>query len=112
MNIECKVFFFSACSTNCGFVEEWKDHVCWRLPAYLGVNFDGNPNWVLIFDFPKQVLNNTQLGIILFQTWHLSQPCNHDGDSLTEGGKLGKPENLAHQRSLRLMWVKHKSWVQ
>ena len=43
------------------------------LPAYLGVNFDGNPNWVLNFDFPKRVLNNARLDIILFQTWHLSQ---------------------------------------
>ena len=42
------------------------------LRAYLGVNFDGNPNWVLIFDFPKRLLNNARLGIILFQTWHLS----------------------------------------
>ena len=56
------------------FVEEWKGCV-WLcvLRAYLGVNFDGNPNWVLNFDFTKQVLNNAQLGIILFQTWHLSQ---------------------------------------
>ena len=52
----------------------WKSGkvVCCRLHACLGVNFDGNPNWVLIFDFPKQVLNNTPLGVILFQTWHLS----------------------------------------
>jgi len=35
----------------------------------------------------------------------LNQPCNLDGDSLTEGGKLSKPENLANQRSVRLMWV-------
>jgi len=35
----------------------------------------------------------------------VNQPCNLDGDSLTEGGKLSKPENLANQRSVRLMWV-------
>ena len=29
------------------------------------------PIWVLIFDFPKQVLNNARLGIILFQTWQV-----------------------------------------
>jgi hypothetical protein len=31
------------------------------------------PIWVLIFGFPKWVSNNIQLGIILFQTQHLSQ---------------------------------------
>ena len=30
-----------------------------------------NPNWVLIFDCPKRVLNNARLGVILFQTWAL-----------------------------------------
>ena len=34
------------------------------------------PIWVLIFDFPKQVLNNAHLGVILFQTWHLSLSSN------------------------------------
>ena len=31
------------------------------------------PIWILIFECPKQVLNNTQLGIILFQIWDMSQ---------------------------------------
>jgi hypothetical protein len=35
----------------------------------------------------------------------LNQPYNRDGDSLTKGGKLSKPENSANQRSIRLMWV-------
>ena len=59
----------------CG--RKWKGCVCCRLHAYLGVNFDGNPNWVLNFDFLKQVLNNARLGIILFQTWHLSPNYHH-----------------------------------
>ena len=41
----------------------WKSGkvVCRRLHAYLGVNFDGNLNLVLIFDFPKRVLNNASI---------------------------------------------------
>ena len=65
--------FFLSLRRKLWFVEEWKG--CVRLCvlcAYLGVNFDGNPNWVLNFDFPKWVLNNARLGVILFQTWHLS----------------------------------------
>ena len=66
--------FFLGLRRKLWFVEEWKGYV-WLcvLHAYLGVNFDGNPNWVLNFDFPKRVLNNARLGVILFQTWHLSQ---------------------------------------
>ena len=35
----------------------------------------------------------------------LNKPCDLDGDSLIEGGKLSKPENSANQRSTRHMWV-------
>ena len=35
----------------------------------------------------------------------LNEPCDLDGDSLIEGGKLSKPENSANQRSKRLVWV-------
>ena len=63
--------FFSqpaAQTVVCGRVERVCVVVC--AVCQFGVNFDGNPNWVLNFDFPKQVLNNARLGIILFQTWH------------------------------------------
>ena len=62
-------------------MEECNGSVCHRLHATLGVNIDGNPNWMSIFYFPKWVLNNIQLSIILFQTW--LSPFNDGGGEIS-----------------------------
>ena len=52
-----------------------------------------------------QMFSSYVMKDLRYSLWFLNEPCDLDGDSLIEGGKLSKPENSANQSSTRLMWV-------